>query len=276
MRWQLGVVVRANGATTGILATLPVPMPWPEQDVEIVDQQQSPQVRSISFRVLEDGVKQMQVQIPRLAPGEEATAIVTLEIVKRDILPPTDTHTLQVPRRGERDLRKYLKPSPYIESDDGSIGQAAAEAVTGAQDGWSQAEAIYDWVRERIEYRFDRNIKSARKALEDGFGDCEEMTSLFIAMCRSQNIPARAVWIPGHCYPEFYLEETPGQGHWYPCQVAGTRFFGSMPEDRPILQKGDNFRVPGSREPQRYVQETLSAKHAAAPPEVQFIQKKLE
>jgi hypothetical protein len=49
-----------------------------------------------------------------------------------------------------------------------------------------------------------------------------------------------------------------------------------MPEDRPILQKGDNFRVPGSREPQRYVQETLSAKHAAAPPEVQFIQKKLE
>ena len=35
-RWQFGVVVRARGETTGIAATLPVPMPWPEQDVKVV------------------------------------------------------------------------------------------------------------------------------------------------------------------------------------------------------------------------------------------------
>ena len=52
------------------------------------------------------------------------------------------------------------------------------------------------------------------------------------------------VWVPGHCYPEFYLEDAEGRGHWIPCQAAGTRAFGSMPEHRPILQKGDNFRVP--------------------------------
>ena len=97
---------------------------------------------------------------------------------------------------------------------------------------------------------------------EDGFGDCEELTSLFVAMCRVAGIPARSVWVPGHCYPEFYLEDEQGEGHWYPCQAAGTRIFGAMPEARPVLQKGDNFRIPGSRQPQRYVQETVTAKNA--------------
>jgi hypothetical protein len=141
---------------------------------------------------------------------------------------------------------------------------------------WEKAEAIFDWVRAKVEYRFDRQIKGARQALDDGFGDCEELTSLFVAMCRVAGIPARSVWVPGHCYPEFYLEDEQGKGHWYPCQAAGTRIFGAMPEARPVLQKGDNFRIPGSRQPQRYVQETVTAKNADADPEVQFVQKPLE
>ena len=42
-------------------------------------------------------------------------------------------------------------------------------------------------------------------ALRDGTGDCEELSSLFIALCRAHGIPARTVWVPDHCYPEFYL-----------------------------------------------------------------------
>ncbi len=275
-RWQLGVIVRAHGTMAGIVATLPVPMAWPEQDVKIVDRQQSAQVRSVRFRALAKGVTLMSVSIPRLGAGAEARALITMEITKRDILAPSDTDRLTVPRHLSREMTKYLKPSPYINSEDRTIILAAKQAVTGKENGWNQAEAIFDWVRERIEYRFDRKIKSARKALDDGYGDCEEMTSLFIAMCRVVRIPARAVWVPGHCYPEFYLEDPQGTGHWYPCQAAGTRFFGAMPEARPILQKGDNFRVPGNRKPQRYVQETLAAKNATAPPEVTFVRKKLD
>ena len=33
-----------------------------------------------------------------------------------------------------------------------------------------------------------------------------------------------------------------------------------MPDDRPILQKGDNFRVPEKSKPQRYVAEFLRIK----------------
>jgi hypothetical protein len=44
-----------------------------------------------------------------------------------------------------------------------------------------------------------------------------------------------------------------------------------MNEARPILQKGDNFLVPGTKTPQRYVSQSLSAKDAAAPPDYKFI-----
>ena len=183
-RWQLGVVVRARGPITGIVATMPVPMPWPEQDVEIVDSQASRHVRSVRYRVLEDGVKQMTVSIPRLTAGDQATALVTMEIVKRDIVTPQDTSQLRVPRDLPRDMKKYLEPSPYIESEDPLIIESAQKAIAGKESGWEQTEAIFDWVRDRIEYRFDRHIKSARRALDDGYGDCEELTSLFVAMCR--------------------------------------------------------------------------------------------
>jgi len=275
-RWQMGVSVRAQGAMAGVMATLPVPKAWPEQDVKIVSKDQSRGVQSIRFRELDDGVRQMQVVIPRLTAGSDATAMVVMEIVKRDIAGPLETQSLRLPQRRTRDLLRYLKPSPYIDSEDPLIVRSAEQATAGAAAGWNQAEAIYDWIREKIEYRFDRNIKSARQALDDGYGDCEEMTSLFIAMCRSQGIPARAVWVPGHCYPEFYLEDAQGEGGWYPCQAAGTRSFGAMADGRPILQKGDNFRVPGHRQPLRYVRETLTARHATAPPEVEFMRQPLE
>ncbi|MFO7907783.1 MAG: transglutaminase-like domain-containing protein [Planctomycetota bacterium] len=276
-RWRFGVSVKARGTMAGVMATLPVPKEWPDQEVKVLDQQKSRQVRSVRFRELGESVNQMRIAIPRLAAGDEATATVTMEIVKRDVAAlPADPQRLRVPSHVGRDMRQYLRPSPYINSQDRVIMSAAKQVVSGKETGWSQAEAIYDWVRENVEYRFDRKMKSARKALDDGYGDCEEMTSLFIAMCRAVNIPARAVWVPGHCYPEFYLEEPRGNGRWYPCQAAGTRSFGTLEETRPILQKGDNIPVPNSRQPRRYARETLAAKHSMAPPDIEFIREALD
>jgi len=274
-RWQFGVVVRARGDTNGIVATLPVPMPWPEQDVKVLAEDATPHVRSVEYRVLDKGVKQMVVTIPQLAAGEEASALLTLEITKRDIVAPQSTDQLRVPDPAPRALRTSLGPSPYIETNDRAIREAAHDVISSKQGAWSQVEALYDWTRDKVQYKFDPQIKGARQSLDDGVGDCEELTSLFVALCRAVNIPARCVWIPGHCYPEFYLEDEQGTGHWYPCQAAGTRFFGAMPESRPILQKGDNYRVPGQRQRMRYVQETLTARNAAADPQVQFVQKQL-
>jgi hypothetical protein len=271
-QWQFGVKVNAPGAVTGIIATLPVPMDWPEQSVKIVKEDKSPGVSRISYRTLDGGVRQMVVTIPRLTSGQEASAIVTMEISKRQILEPAETANLAVPARGGRELAKYLAPSPYIESNDPRIKSLAATVAQGKDAGWDRSSAIFDWVRENVKYEFAEKIEPAVAALDSRVGDCEELSSLVIALCRANQIPARAVWVPGHTYPEFYLVDEAGRGHWYPCQAAGEdRQFGSMIEDRPILQKGDNFKVPDERQPQRYVQQRLSAKNAVASPAVEWI-----
>ncbi len=271
-QWRFGVVVTAgNGPISGIRATLPVPMDWPEQSVKTLSEDKSANVEAITFKVLDGGVKQMTVAIPRLVPGEQATAILKLEIVKRRIEAPDDTDDYQVPKPSTA-LAKFLNPSPYIESRDPKIKSLAAELSAGKQPAWEQTAAIFDWVRANIKYEFAKEIKPAIASLKAGQGDCEELSSLVIAICRASKIPARAVWVPEHTYPEFYLTDDQGKGHWFPCQAAGAdREFGSMNEVRPILQKGDNFQVPGQKAPQRYVIQSLSAKDAAVPPTVKFI-----
>jgi transglutaminase superfamily protein len=275
-KWRFGVVVKATGAMTGVVAALPVPMDWPEQAVKKVGEQKSLPGVTIDERVLDGGVKRMLVTIPRLAAGEEASVVVTYEITKRRIEGPSDTTVYQIPKAG-RQLDKFLKPSPYIESNDVKIKSLAGEITADKRAAWDKAASLFDWVRANVKYEFAEQIKPATAALQDGEGDCEELSSLFIALCRASKIPARAVWIPGHTYPEFYLIDVQGQGHWFPCQAAGAnREFGSMNEDRPILQKGDNFTVPGQKGPQRYVSQSLGAKDAASPPQVKFIMERVD
>ena len=219
-------------------------------------------------------VRQLVVDIPVLPVGQEARAIVTFEVTRRAIESPTETAALRVPKRIHRDLRAFLNTSPAIETKHLKIKDAAKQAAQGKQAAWEKTEAIYDWVREKVKY-VNGPLKGALKALEDGTGDCEELSSLFIALCRNHKVPARLVWMPGHCYPEFFLENDQGKGFWIPCQAAGTRAFGKIAEFRPILQKGDSFRVPEHRRKlQRYVSQYLIA--TAGRPTVRFIQEEVD
>src|SRR5262245_28893054 len=65
-QWRFGVVVTATGSpVSGIRATLPVPMDWPEQTVKKISEEKSPGA-DVSFRTLEaapgqPGVRQMSV-----------------------------------------------------------------------------------------------------------------------------------------------------------------------------------------------------------------------
>jgi hypothetical protein len=253
-----------------------VPMEWPEQTVKKISEDRSSGT-NIEYKTLEaapgqPGLRQMIVFIPRLAAGDQASAVVTLEVTKRRIEAPSETSVYQIPKAPPAGIIRFLNPSPYIESKDAKIKSLAAEITAGKESAWDKTAAIFDWVRDNIKYEFAEEIKPAIASLKAGQGDCEELSSLVIAMCRASKIPARAVWIPGHTYPEFYLTDDQGKGHWFPCQAAGAgRQFGSMTEDRPILQKGDNFTVPGDKAPQRYVKQSLTAKDAAAPPKVRFI-----
>lgn len=270
-RWRAGLIVTAvGGPCTGIVGYAPVPIDWPEQEVKIVEEEISPEAK-VSYQTLDGTVKIMVVRIPRLAAGQQAKALVTLEIRRSAILPPADPGQYLLPDLKKLDsaTRIYLAPSPKIESTDPKIRALARQIGVDKPAAWDRVEAIYDWVREHVKYE-DGPLKGALAALKDGRGDCEELTSLFIAICRAADVPARTVWVPGHCYPEFYLIDAAGKGHWFPCQAAGSRAFGGMPEHRPILQKGDNFRPPyNTRDRQRYLAEHLTG--TGGRPQVKFV-----
>lgn len=276
-RWQVGLKVKAprGGAVTGIRGTVPVPTDWPEQLVRIVDEDISTEAR-VTYRTLNNGVKQMRVAIRQLNAGATARALVTYEVTTSEILAPESHDKFVFPERLPKSLRSYLGSSPYIEVRDKQIRDKARELTKDEKGAWETVETIYDWVRDNVEYK-NGKLKGALAALRDKDGDCEELTSLFIALCRANKIPARTVWVPGHCYPEFFLLDSEGQGHWFPCQAAGTRCFGGMTEHKPILQKGDNFKVPEKKKPQRYVAEFLIAKavRGNGQPTVEFVRRLL-
>ncbi len=243
--WQFGVTVTAaSGPCTGLVGYVPLPTQWPEQEVAVLREEISP-LAKVRFQTLEGNVRLMIVDIPRLAPGEEAKALLTYEVRRHATQTPekTDLYALADPKKLPRDVRPFLASSPLIEVKSPKVRAALKEIdYKEKKNAWEQIEAIYDWVRGKVTFKRGP-VKGAVAVLRDGEGDAEDSVSLFIALCRTADIPARTVWVPGHCYAEFYLVDDEDKGHWFPCELTGNRNFGGINEHRPVIEKGDSFRA---------------------------------
>lgn len=273
-RWLTGLVVTAEGGTCrNLLGTAPVPIQWPEQEVRTLEEEVSPTAH-VAYQKLEGSVKMMIVKVPTLPGSQQAKALVTLEIRRATLLPPKDTEIYKLAdvKKIPREVRPWLGPSPLIESSNPRLKALAKQTVADKEKAWDKVEAIYQWVRKNIKQQGGR-LKGAVVTIKDGEGNHEDMASVFIALCRAAGIPARTVWVPQHCYPEFYLVDDEGEGHWFPCQVAGKEEFGGISETRPVLAKGDNFRAAQGKEKQRYPAESLTGEGSALKP--QFVRKLL-
>ena len=259
-RVRMGVeVVATNGLSKNVVGTFPLPRSWPEQQVKIIEREVEPPSLRVSVRTIDNGVDQVEFRANRLNSGRMARVVYTLEITKHQILPMPNPERLQFANKPNLELKRYLGESPFIEIRNKKVRDAAdsLELVSG-QTAWQQIETIYDWTRRRVKASGTRPLKGALYALTAGHGDCEERTSLFVAMCRLKGIPARSVWVDQHTYPEFYLADSAGRGHWIPCESLGQRNFGGISTYQIIFQKGDRFLMKQKRGPQRYVTPTVS------------------
>lgn len=276
LKWRCGIELTGGpGGSAKIVATSPIPVSWPEQELKLLEEEVSPGVHAKEKKLF-GGVEQMIISVPRLPSGAQVKAVRVYEIKAFPQFAPDNTETYKKPEKSDYNatLRTYLSPSPLIESRDPKITGAAKTIGLDAKNAWEEVEAIYDWVRNHVKYE-NGKIKGALAALKDGTGDCEELTSLFIAICRAKGYPARTVWVPGHCYPEFYLIDKTGKGVWFPCQIAGTRAFGELPEGYIILQKGDSF--PSAESPRkkvRYLPESVQGEGGR--PRARFIREKVD
>lgn len=274
--YEFGLKITSSSTSKGVTGSVPIPIDWPEQAISIVAEKKTDNLKKITYKNTTKEIRQMFLRANQLGPGEVAQGSVIIRADKSNIAQPVDKEQLKIATRFPSRIKQNLKPSPFIESNNKQIKKIAASIELDPETpAWEQVEQIYSWVRDKIEYKFDTQIHSCMHALENGHGDCEELSSVFIAICRCKGIPARAVWIPSHTYPEFYLVDEAGDGHWFPCQAAGSYQFGEMSESRPILQKGDRFKLPGSRKQLRYVQPTLVAKDSQGGLAIEYISRQI-
>lgn len=273
-KYTCGAKVRAaGGPVAGVTSTITVPDDWPEQHVKIAAEDIGSSVR-VSYRKLEGGLKQMVVQTGQIPVGTFVNALVTWEITRTAQLAPSDTAAYVLPKNLKSE-RKWLGPSPGMDPQASKIKHLVKEATEGKETVWQQLEALYDAVRDQV--KVDRvNPKHVNDALKEGKANKEMLTAVFVTACRSMKVPARTVWITDGCYAEFYLEDAKGKGFWFPAMLIGEKQFGGLEDFRPILQKGDNFKVPELNEPQKFVPEVLKGKPSLAGggrPEVEFVRR---
>jgi len=238
-------------------ATLVIPPKAPKQLKTYLSG--SPYI-NVNDRKIKDAIKEALTQrVTKGAAGSEAAAGATLgeATSPRDAVPSEGKETYETVDAGTN-AASQEKPKPDAspepssdanaeKNDESKPDPAEIEAAIEKLTDWQRVEALYDFVREKVKYLEGAEDMSSVQALKAEKADCHGLSALFVAMCRTMKVPARMIWVDGHQYAEFYLEDEAGKGYWYPAQLAGTRAFGEMPTPMVIFQKGDNFRVPERR-----------------------------
>lgn len=279
-KYRAGMIFGAqqNGTCSNVIGTAPVPMEFPEQKVRTLEEE-FPRVAKVDYRYLrEGGARQLVFKMRELKAGQTVQATALFEVTRYPMLPPTDPGIYVIPKKVPSEYIRYTKASNYIESNAKTVRSLAKEVVENEESAWAKVAAILSYVRENIQYKevmIEKPMRGAMAALKTRDGDCEDLSALFIAMCRAVDVPARLVRVPGHCWAEFYLVDDQKEGYWFPAQVAGTEKLGSLQDTRVILQKGDSFKLPESpKEETLYVKELFmgNVKENAPDPIHQFIQ----
>ncbi len=283
---DIGVTIKANaGSVKDSYGTLQMPTAWPEQSVRVVKENITSGVRNSKDR--ETGLlKQFLFHIPFIDVGREETAQFSLEYIRKDILPPEDSSAFVIPKKVDKELKIYLGESPKLDPKAGKVTQTLKE-ITGAlpetATDWEKVEAIFNWVKDNVSRHMAAGATTA-DVLKSKKGNTEDIIATFVALCRAARVPARMVWLTEGVSAEFYLHDESGKGRWFPCSYGAVNEFGFSTEPRPILLKGDSFRVPTDifQDPdqqkgvQRQIVESLKCA-AGAPgagrPQVDFIRR---
>lgn len=161
-----------------------------------------------------------------------------------------------------RERQEDLQPDLLVPTT-GVPAELAAKVTQGKTDPLDKARAIYDYVFSTL--RYDKTGTGWGRgdvlyACDAKKGNCTDFHSLFIAMARSQGIPARfeigfplptdkhSAEIAGyHCWSDFYVE---GKG-WIPVDISEAwkhpekrdYFFGSHDVNRVQFSMGRDLRL---------------------------------
>jgi hypothetical protein len=99
---------------------------------------------------------------------------------------------------------KFLKPTPFVQSDHPKIRKLANKILTNGGDPLQRASKLVAWVYKNIDKRPVISMPDALSTLENRVGDCNEHAVLLAALARAAGIPARIeaglVYLNGRFY----------------------------------------------------------------------------
>jgi len=99
------------------------------------------------------------------------------------------------------DVKEYLEPQDFIESDDEDIREKAEEITQGSIDSWEAVVRLSMWVERNIEGALPGG-GTAKGTFEQREAECGGHSRLLTAFCRSVGIPARVsigcMYAPDH------------------------------------------------------------------------------
>lgn len=160
----------------------------------------------------------------------------TIEIVAAPLPAPTGA-LLPVQ---DRALAPYLRSTSASPSDHPEIRSAAGTIVGDELRPVDAARRLNAWVHDNLDKVPVASFPNAVEVLRSRRGDCNEHTTLYVALARAIGLPARiaagivyteAIYADGafyyHAWPEVYLE-----GQW----VAIDPTFGQFPADATHLK----------------------------------------
>ena len=169
---------------------------------------------------VEAGVRHFLFTIPDVA------ASGGLELAGREVLPAVrhgerrrPIHPVETaiqggePMAAADDLRRYLEPTRFIDSDHPDIVARARQLTEGCSGDRERLERIYYFVRDMpydilAAFRYLAEGKSrASDVLHAGHAFCMGKASSFVALCRAAGIPARVGFQQLHCPDKPFMSE---------------------------------------------------------------------
>jgi len=174
-----------------------------------------------------------------------------LEVIRED---PVFWKTFLLPYNKKK-LKKYLQPTPFIQSENERIIKQSAVITGGNKDAEQAARMLLNWVYNNLKKKPNVGIPSALEVLDLRAGDCNEHAVLFTALSRSLGIPARTcvglVYIKDgfyyHAWAEIFLGEWVAVDpvlHQFPADATHVRFeSGDLDDQIKILRLVGTLRL---------------------------------
>ena len=93
----------------------------------------------------------------------------------------------------KEDVREWLEPSLFVQSDDPKLVAKAREIVGGETNALKISDRLVRWVYDNVRSTFSARLTNSLEVLENMEGDCTEHSMLYIGLARAAGLPAREV-----------------------------------------------------------------------------------